>query len=267
MILAVVLAIVAWTVLVSLVVGVGRRPRRDHTRFVRHLGQKLALDVSTDPARLEGTELTGALEDGREASVKFDGPSGKMHATFSVEVRAAPRMRVRLGGGLFGKAANFKTGDERFDRWFSIETADPKKTRRALDRAKEVRHAIVEAFGRWHAEKLEIRSKRLFVTVPLSELHRTKDFQALLGLLANTARAFDRVGIRVKVLGGDRLALAGAHGRARCAYCHEDLTGDEPDLVACEACGTVLHEGCWSELGQCPLLGCTGKAPERARVT
>ncbi|MEZ0229225.1 MAG: RING finger protein [Planctomycetota bacterium] len=68
----------------------------------------------------------------------------------------------------------------------------------------------------------------------------------------------------MKVLGGERLALAGSEGKARCAYCHEDVTGAEPDLVACEHCHTVLHADCYDELGRCPILGCTGTKPERA---
>jgi len=89
----------------------------------------------------------------------------------------------------------------------------------------------------------------------------------LLSTLADIARAFDPIGIRVKVLGDRELrALRGAGGEARCSYCHDNVTGVEPDLVACTACSTVLHDACWKDLGRCPVLGCTGSVPERART-
>ena len=72
--------------------------------------------------------------------------------------------------------------------------------------------------------------------------------------------------ILVQVLGGERRALRGKGGKARCGYCHDDVTGAEPDLVACDRCSTVLHEGCWTELGRCPVMGCAGRSPERRRV-
>ncbi|MBI3724340.1 hypothetical protein HY251_10370, partial [bacterium] len=74
----------------------------------------------------------------------------------------------------------------------------------------------------------------------------------------------DRVSLAVHVLGGERRAFQSHAGSPRCAYCHEDVIGNEPDLIACSSCATVLHESCWSDNGRCTVLGCAGKTPERA---
>jgi len=71
----------------------------------------------------------------------------------------------------------------------------------------------------------------------------------------------------VRILGGREALVAHAHGATRCSYCHEVVTGSEPDLIACGKCSTVLHEGCWGELGRCPVMGCGGAVPERARTS
>jgi hypothetical protein len=42
----------------------------------------------------------------------------------------------------------------------------------------------------------------------------------------------------------------------RCPYCHEPA-GEV--LLACELCGSVLHEACAAEHGRCTSLGCPGK--------
>jgi hypothetical protein len=107
---------------------------------------------------------------------------------------------------------------------------------------------------------------KLRAHVPLTELELA-DYPRLLVLLDRIVRAFEPVSIPVKVLGGERRALADASGATRCSYCHDHVTGAEPDLIACAACGTVLHEACWNEHGRCPLLGCPGAKPERAPAT
>lgn len=49
--------------------------------------------------------------------------------------------------------------------------------------------------------------------------------------------------------------------RQRCPYCRDGLIeGDEP-VVVCGVCRTVLHEGCWAEIGRCPTTGCVGEQP------
>jgi hypothetical protein len=247
--------------------GLNRAPRRPHARFLAGLAERLELENTA------GSHLAGRLDpDDREASVDFVESGTGPVAVFAVEVRSAPRMRLTLESArtrlakALGRVREIEVGDRFFDDTFLIQVEDEKEARHELARGRVLRDKILGLFLSYQVETLEVKKKHLEARIPVGALKKKRDYAELLRLLAATARAFDRVGIKVKVLGGERLALAGAHGNARCAYCHGDLTGDEPDLVACEACGTVLHEGCWGELGHCPLLGCSGSSPERARV-
>ncbi|MEZ0230954.1 MAG: hypothetical protein ACAI25_20210 [Planctomycetota bacterium] len=48
----------------------------------------------------------------------------------------------------------------------------------------------------------------------------------------------------------------------RCAVCHDDLRGER---LACDGCGTEIHEECRLELGRCPTFGCV-RVIERHRT-
>ncbi|MFP5380334.1 MAG: hypothetical protein ACLGHP_11435, partial [Vicinamibacteria bacterium] len=45
----------------------------------------------------------------------------------------------------------------------------------------------------------------------------------------------------------------------RCAFCH----ADDGSLVECSGCRTWLHDGCWSDAGACPTIGCKAHARPR----
>jgi hypothetical protein len=91
--------------------------------------------------------------------------------------------------------------------------------------------------------------------------------RALFERAARLARRLQRIPLEVVVLGNrTRLAFPGLSKAARCAYCHADVSGEEPDLVACETCSTIAHEACWDELGRCPVMGCAGRSRERGRA-
>jgi hypothetical protein len=247
--------------------------RHPANRFAARIRDALHLEgrVVATPTGFEG-RLTGTVgPDERRASVTFTTEDGKAVAVFAVHVFTAPLIRLTLESPwtrlakLLRLKQEIEVGDPVFDDLFLVEVASPAKARDALARGAEVRRRIVEAFTVRGVTKLIAGRPNLSATVPLDALRKSEDYAILLDLLAATARAFDRVNIAVKVLGGERLALAGVHGQPRCAYCHAAVTGEEPDLVACDRCGTVLHEACWSELGRCPLLGCEGDV-ERARA-
>lgn len=53
-----------------------------------------------------------------------------------------------------------------------------------------------------------------------------------------------------------------AGGKARCAYCREQVSAD---AAPCPSCSTVLHDGCWSELEACPTFGCASPTQEPVR--
>ncbi|MCW8141026.1 MAG: hypothetical protein KIT58_19155 [Planctomycetota bacterium] len=46
----------------------------------------------------------------------------------------------------------------------------------------------------------------------------------------------------------------------RCALCHAGLGADE--AVACPACRTLLHGGCWPLVRGCPTLGCARRSAD-----
>jgi Zn finger protein HypA/HybF involved in hydrogenase expression len=245
-----------------------RRARRapvSAVRLLELLGAKLARDegrvVVRDASHLEA--LVGPEERKVVVRVVTD------MVTVTVSVREAPKMRVTLDGlgqklSRIFAGRSIVLGDARFDAAFHVETKHRSKVFRALSRGQGVKGAIMEAFRHFRVHELAVGNGAVHVTARLADVGSAKRHARLVAVLVKIARAFDRVLLRVKIFGGDRLALVGAHGKARCAYCHDDLTGEEPDLVACDQCATVLHAECWSELGACPLLGCTGRSPERA---
>jgi hypothetical protein len=124
----------------------------------------------------------------------------------------------------------------------------------------EARRVFHEVFEEFRPSRIECREWRVTATVPLEYLLGADDYTRLLSQLARAARHLEFPFELTVLLGGRRAP-------ARCSYCHGELTGNEPDFHACGACGTVLHEGCWAELGRCPVFGCRGLAErERSRA-
>src|SRR5205823_6234227 len=79
---------------------------------------------------------------------------------------------------------------------------------------------------------------------------------APLDVLDRIAASVEPVLVRVRLFAGERRALRGFGGNPRCVFSHDAITGDEPDLDACEQCHTVFHDACWVDLGWCPILEC-----------
>ncbi len=226
-------------------------------------------------ARIEDIVLAGTLESGRQAQVEFfQEPAGKSRtsaARLKVDCDASLKVSVYKEtfftplGKWLGLTKDVDSGDASFDGAYVVSTEQDRKAELAY--ARGLKEAIREAFESHSACSFEFEGGALTVTVHCSELE-PHGYATLLAALDRAAKAFDRVPIVVRALGGStRRAFRGPEGAPRCAYCHGDLTGDEEDLAACERCHTVLHGGCWEELGHCPLLGCTGHSPERTRAT
>jgi hypothetical protein len=221
--------------------------------------------------------LSGALADGRRARVSFVlSPSGRgrvLHARVAVAALDAPRLTVTLEtwrsrlGKLLGRTREIEVGDEAFDRRFLLETPEPERVARALGR-RELRDATEAAFTRYRVETLELDRGEMVATVRADALTPER-YRELILLLSAAARTLDRVPVRVRVVGQegreDAFGLCGQHAAVRCSYCHGDVTGEEPDLAVCRLCHTVIHDGCFQELGRCPLLGCLGKPPRRTK--
>jgi hypothetical protein len=258
----VVLAVMAVAALGALVYLLGaderrdaeRRRRKKRNRFIKEVESWLTLPAVT-ARRFEGR----IDPDDRLASVAIHDQGD---VTFRVEVFKGPRIRLtpesprtRIAK-LLGLVKEIEVGDPRFDDLLLVEAANTKEAYGRL-RGPVVREKIIEAFQSFGVTKVDVTAEELLATVPFETLRRVGDYPKLLDLLAQTACGLDRVRVRVQ-------ALAGTQGRPRCAYCHADVSGEEPDLVACATCTTVLHDACWTELGRCPVLGCLGTSPERA---
>jgi hypothetical protein len=127
-----------------------------------------------------------------------------------------------------------------------------------------LRSRIMALFERFPVESLVLGRGELVATLPLDALTKA-DCRKVLDLVVAAAKSVDRGALDVTILGGERRAFLGLGGKPRCGFCHEDLTGEEPDLVACDRCSTVVHDECWGEHGGCPVMGCPGDSPERAR--
>ncbi|MCW8139738.1 MAG: hypothetical protein KIT58_12640 [Planctomycetota bacterium] len=156
-----------------------------------------------------------------------------------------------------------QTGDEAFDERFFLESSRPLDGRRALGR--KLRRSIDEAFRRFGADGLQLRPGELVVEADLAACPPAR-WRELIRHLDQAAALVEVKPLRIRGLGEEREVARGADGAARCVFCRDGISGDEDDLVACERCRTALHAECWEEHGGCPVLGCDGRAPERARA-
>jgi hypothetical protein len=161
-----------------------------------------------------------------------------------------------------GITREIEVGDRDFDERFLLETEKRAPAKQMLVN-REVRHAIHTVFTNGVRE-LKIGGRTVQARLPVNDfsgMRRTiilRELEALAG-------ALERPPLAVAVLAGEHRAATDKRGKARCPYCRDGLTGEEPDLVACRQCETVLHDECWRELGRCPVLGCRGRQPQRAR--
>jgi hypothetical protein len=201
-------------------------------------------------ATFDRSRLSGVLpQSARQVSVSFFSTPGlKRYARITVDVQSPVKVMLRGRRGI------------------PLAAGDGARLKTAFTNNPDLESALTEAFRIHHVEEVLLWDRKLRADVEMKNLPLA-DFPRLLAALDRIARGFEPVAINVHVLGGERQALTDASGAARCSYCHEHVTGSEPDLIACASCGTVLHEACWSEHGRCPLLGCVGVKPERGPAT
>jgi hypothetical protein len=213
----------------------------------------------------------GPLRSGRLASFDCvrglkDGP--RFLARLQVTADRAPRLHITREDfwTKIQKALGLKQevviGDPAFDGRYLLETKEPLRSTRAL--TTELKEHVNALFAFRGALELSFERGSLTALFDAGML-RLGAVRDVYDRLDRMARLFDRKSIFVSVLGGERLALVDQGGKTRCPYCHGAIAGDEEALVACESCRTVLHEGCWSEHGRCPILGCSGRKFEGRR--
>jgi len=222
-----------------------------------------------DSVRFEG-ELPGA----RKVRVTFEEKRGEkegwQHVLLAVALEpGAPELRITLETAetrrakLAGQLREIEIDERAFDDRFLIEAPTNPEGARTLLRS-GLGQIVAQAFDELAAVEVAIRGGELVLTADAGKLDPTSYTWAL-GLLQSGARFFERIPLVVKNL-GERRAYADGAGRTRCAYCHDAIQGEDASLVACERCATVLHDGCWQELGRCPLLGCGSRRADGERT-
>lgn len=249
-------------------------------RSLRELSAQVSTILGLPPEReagawyrgLDELSFAGPLPGGRLAKVDFFsetvGSSTTTYVRFFVEVGGAPGLSIRREwfthklGKLVGLVREVEIGVPEFDGRYLLENARAEPTKKLLSEA--MRAVIDEAFEQAKPRAVHFHPYGIVVEVAASSLEPEK-YPAVLTTLLRAAALVDAKRVQVRVLGGTRRLVLGPRGTTRCAYCRADVTGDEPDLVACERCTTVVHDACWDEHGRCPIFGCDGRSPERAR--
>jgi hypothetical protein len=259
--------VVVCTFVLAVVSLMKAQPPRVH---IPRYAEALGLDVK-DPSRCEGTL------NGRPVCIQEIADDHAL--SFEIGVSHPPAIQVTRDGlmGMIGRVfgATIPSGDRGFDGRFVVTGAgDRSRAKAALaDGFREVVKRIFDGFGVTLVHTIRqpflYQDRHLFAgrsvlraRVPRLDPKRAPELFAKLGELASF---LEGVPLHVVTLGAERRAEKGASGSPRCAWCHADITGSEPDLVACEKCATVLHEACWAEQGGCPVMGCAGKTAERAK--
>jgi hypothetical protein len=256
-------------------VSLGSKRFRDLDALSARIERSLGLPATRLPARgrpgVLGDVRFGGKFEGREATLFFAPFEGAGEvARLSIAADAAARVRLTREGAdarakkLLRLVRDVDTGDPAFDGKFVVESEDPDWALRALELA-GVKRQVERLYWRFPVLQLVLDEGQLLADFSPDALE-LENLRPAASALVELASAFDRMKLGVRVLGGERKAVRGHDGRARCGYCHTDITGEEPDLVACKICATTLHAACWVELGRCPVLGCKGKTYERSAV-
>ncbi len=263
-------ALVAW--LVNAV-----QPRIGSERYgnMRALVQELARITGLAPdadffPNLSAVKLYGQVA-GKNACVRFDTVNVAdlpvERVLFFVVATDAPDLVVteetfgtKLEKMIYTKN-DHEIGDAEFDARFFLKTKNPAKASRLLRGT--ARAAITRIFD-CGAGELRFEDRDIVVIAPTKAIE-ARDYGKVLEALAKLSSLLDSQPLKVSVLGGVRRGHVDEKGKIRCPYCRENITGDEPDLVACEKCKSVVHDECWHEHDGCPLLGCEGGAVERPR--
>lgn len=272
--------LVVFLLLISLAVGFfvaalqGQANREAILRRVRERVEWLETASGLRRQRLEG-ELDGRsarLEVGLRLRLGLP-PEYRYPLQAEVDLPQTPpqvRLRVRREEGLNALAKwvgsardDVVDGGRSFDRRFLIDAPSP-EAREPLSEDADVREAISALFRLYEVDELEIVDGVLRVRGDIERLG-VNQVQSLLGRLPQIAHAYDRApAVEVttrepNAAPGPRFAWTGGRdSAARCPYCRDGFGEDQPHLVACAACGTLIHEECHEEHGECPILGCEG---------
>ncbi|HZV00827.1 MAG TPA: RING finger protein [Planctomycetota bacterium] len=221
--------------------------------LVKRLGFRRETRRRATFPRFADLRYTGKLPSGRRGRVSFAGLGVRTRAIVAVAADDAARFRIERRGLLDWISRTLHAAPA-LERRLRV-AAGARERARLAERA--LRGELVALFDGEQALALDLARGELAVHVPFLALPDGEAYSALLRQLERVARHFDREPLVVKLHGCERRALSGP----RCAYCHDGLSGEELDLVACERCATVLHRSCWHLNERCPILGCDGVHP------
>jgi hypothetical protein len=223
-------------------------------RQMQDFGYREVETSAGERARFEGTSPSGRAVVARLARLVVG-----ERAEVSVAIENGTPFTVTRERWL-ARGPREPTGNALFDERFRVEAGPA----RALGAKEELVILVERLFDQHGIERLEVEPGRIVGIRPVSGTDAGA-FRELAFALERLVPFFERRMLEVSVLRGARRAFH-ASGSPRCPYCFDAIAGSELDLVACSSCATVLHDACWSDLGRCPVLGCGGKAPERARA-
>lgn len=244
-------------------------------RRERSLAAKLEqLSTVVGPAALQVTPggVAGRFR-GRAARVSARKADLGVHVKLSLAVEHGGPMRIRRVGRVGQLVQSLGVEGAETDPRFAFE-GDRRKIQGAHQVERErLARALEALFDAMAVEEIVaangVIAAESFDATALARSLEPSTVEAALEALSEVAQAYERKAIAVRALGGEsRFAWTGGEGRrARCPYCHGELSGDEPDLVACRECRTVHHRGCFEENGSCTILGCAGVELEKPRPT
>jgi hypothetical protein len=251
--LAVAVGTLAW------LVSVFGRARRAYPSMMERIARRL------DGGAVRGLDVAIGRYDGRPCRVEVTSSDGVARARIAVSVDHGKPLVVRRASVVerIGRAIGVDQEDAG-----AIASQDLARARTEFARQQRpLVSGLRELFDHLNAEALEAKDGLLWAELPLPDVPSdalVERLVAALDPLSRVAHAYERHPIVVRVLGSERFAWTGGEGhRPRCPYCHSEVTGEEADLVACSACGTVHHEGCFTEHGRCTVLGCDSPKADR----
>jgi hypothetical protein len=224
------------------------------TRLQRDLAAAQVDEASGDVVgRLGNWPLRLQLGEWNEQGYPLDVHVQLPHAaSFSLQIRRADSLGWVLRR--FGRIRDVKVdhGSE-FDEAHLVE-ASGRGAVEPLARA-DVRAQVDRLLKLRGVHALRIHEGQLSVNGVLPGTFGKRPIKRLYDAVLALARCYDRrPAVEVQIDLQQRFVWTGGGEHARCPYCHDQL--GRVDLVACDACGTLLHADCQAENKGCPVLGC-----------
>jgi RING finger family protein len=94
---------------------------------------------------------------------------------------------------------------------------------------------------------------RAVINQPYMQKIRREEFETIVSTLLDLADVYEdqQVGL---------FHVIAATGSQSCPYCRGTFDPSIESIVQCSQCGTLIHQQCWQENGQCTTWGCSSMA-------